>query len=368
MREDQAVGPAEASVTAAAARFAVTARTLVVVTCTALLVVGGAGRASAALIPAVLVWQVGCVAAARWPRLAAAVDCLPLAAACALLPWLNLPHGYLDLDDWARPVTSVCVGAAQFSTGLRTGTIYTFIVSAAVGLGSMMATANDWNLRAPQAIMVLWQGALARCLIVLGARSARHVDQSTAATAATCREAELSAARRDDVAEHLAALHDTVAATLTAAAQGAAGPELWQRARSDLARLKPAASFVDLLTPPETGTLQITVALAAPHGSPAIPPSAVNALLAARDEALRNVERHAGTGEARLEVRMPAPDAVELDVVDHGRGFLPSEAAQGVHLGLRLSIEERMRRSGGSARVISAPGRGTRVELRWPAA
>jgi hypothetical protein len=35
---------------------------------------------------------------------------------------------------------------------------------------------------------------------------------------------------------------------------------------------------------------------------------------------------------------------------------------------LRLSIEARMRRVGGSAVVVSAPGRGTRVQLRWPAA
>jgi signal transduction histidine kinase len=368
MRESRAAGPAETSVTAAAARFAVAARTVVVIACTALLPVGGAGKAAATLVPAVLAWQAGCVAAGR-SRLAAATDCLPLAAACVLLPWLDLPHGHLDLDDWARPVTSVCVGAAQFSTGPRTGTVYTCVVAAAVGLGSMMATAGDWDLHASQATMVLWQGALARCLMVLLARSARHLDESTAATAAARREADLSAARRADVAEHLAALHDTVAATLTAAASpGAAGPELRQRARSDLSRLKPAASFADLRTPPETGTLRITVAPATAHDSPAIPPSAMNALVAARDEALRNVERHAGTGEARLEVRMPSPNAVELDVVDHGRGFSPSDVAQGEHLGLRLSIEERMRRAGGSARVVSAPGRGTRVELRWPAA
>jgi signal transduction histidine kinase len=100
---------------------------------------------------------------------------------------------------------------------------------------------------------------------------------------------------------------------------------------------------------------------------PAVPPHAIDALLAARDEAFRNVERHAGTDRARLELRLPAAGVVELDVIDDGRGFRPDDVPDGVNLGLRLSIAARMRRAGGNARVVSVPGQGTRVELRWPA-
>ncbi|WP_051799343.1 ATP-binding protein [Catenuloplanes japonicus] len=365
------IGPAETSVKAAAARISATARVLVVAGCSALLPIGAPTAVSAAIVAAMLIWQAAFVLARRWPRTVALADVVPLAAACVLLPWLHPAHGHLDLDDWTRPVTSVCVGAAQFYTRPRDGAIYAVVTSSAVWLGSSLASDADWDLGGGQAIMLLWQAALARCLITLLCRGARRVDELTTATAEARRDAELTAARRTDVEEHLAVLHDTVAATLTAAAsRGAGSPELRARARADLSRLEPAArtaTFADLTTPPEHSTLGVTVVLATACPDPAIPAHAIDALLAARDEAFRNVERHAGTDQAHLRVRVPAPGTVELDIVDVGRGFRPADVPAGPRLGLRLSIEARMRRAGGSARVVSTPGRGTRVELRWPA-
>lgn len=364
-------GPVETSVRTAAARIAVTARVLVVLACTALLPIGDPPKAAAAVVAAVVAWQVASVVSGWWPRWTAAVDAIPLAAACVVLPWAHPPHGHLDLDDWARTVTSVCVGAAQFSLRPRDGAAHLLVTSAAVWAGSALATDAGWDLGAAQTVMLLWQGALARGLIVLVSRGARRVDELAVATAALRRDVELTAARRADVEDHLAVLHDTVAATLTAASsRGAGGPELRRRARSDLSRLEPAprtATFADLTTPPEHGGLVVTAVLPPAHGVPSIPPYAINALLLARDEALRNVERHAGTDRARLELRLPTPGTVELDVVDDGRGFRPDAVPAGVHLGVRLSIAARMRRAGGGARVVSAPGQGTRVELRWPA-
>jgi len=364
------IGPVETSIRAAAARIAMTARVLVVVACTALLPLGTSSQAIAVVVAAVLAWQVAFVAAARSPSTAAAVDGVLLAAACVLLPWLHLAHGYLDLNDWERKVTTVCVGAAQFYTRARDGTVPALVVAAAVWVGSTLA-GDGWDVGTGQTVMLLWQAVLSRCLIELVVRAARRVDDLTADTAAIRREAELTAARRADVEDHLAVLHDTVAATLTAAsAHGAGGPELRRRARADLSLLDPApriATFADLTTPPVDSTLEVTTMLRPAHAVAAIPAYAMSALLAARDEALRNAERHAGTGRARLEVRLPAPGAVDVDVIDDGRGFRPDGVSDGAHFGVRLSIEARMRRAGGSARIVSAPGRGTRVELRWPA-
>lgn len=365
-------GPVETSVRAGAARIAAAARVIVVVGCTALLPIGAPTASSAVIVVAVLAWQVGFVVAGRWPRWTALVDIVPLAAVCVLLPWLDPPHGYLDLEDWSRPVTSMCVGVAQIITRPRDGVLYALTASAAMWTGSALTPGDDWGHGAAQATMLLWQAAMARCLIELVARGARRVDDLTLVTAAVRREAELATARQADVKEHLAVLHDTVAATLTAASsRDAGGPELRRRARLDLSRLGPAprvATLDDLTTPPGDGTLDVTVTAEPPPEAATIPPYAVAALLAARNEALRNVERHAGTGRAELRVRHPGPGTVELDVVDDGRGFRPDDVPEGVHLGLRLSIDERMRRAGGSARVVSTPGRGTRVELRWPAA
>ncbi|MFG1610247.1 sensor histidine kinase [Actinoplanes sp. NPDC049265] len=344
---------------------------LVVLACTALLPIGGDPAASMAVVAAVLAWQAVFVMLTHRPRWTVTVDGILLAAACVLLPWLHPEHGYLDLDDWARPVTSVCVGAAQFYTRPGDGAGYTMVTAAAVWLGSTLATGPSWDVGVAQSVMLLWQGALARCLIVLVCRGARRVDELTDATAGLRRDAELTSARRADVEDHLAVLHDTVAATLTAASsRGAGGPSLRSRARSDLSRLGPAprtATFADLTTPPDGAGLTVTVVPPATRPA-AVPPHALEALLAARDEALRNVERHAGTDRARLEVRLPSPGTVEVAVVDEGRGFRPDAVAGGAHLGLRLSVHARMRRAGGSARVVSVPGAGTRVELCWPAA
>ena len=364
----------EVSVTATTAKVAVAGRVAVVVGCTALIPIGAAPGTSAAVVVAVLVWQTTFVVAfldGRRPQLTAVADSVVLAAACVLLPWLHPPHGYLGLDDWALPVTSVIVGAAQFYTRPLSGAVVTVVTAAAVVTGSMLAADDDWNLDIAQAVTLLWQGGLGRCLIVLVAGSARRVDELAIAEAASRRTARLAAARRADVDEHLALLHDTVAATLTAAAaRGVAGPELRRSARSDLSRLEPVpgpATVAELGTPPDFGMLRITtVAPDGGGGDPSIPQHAIDALAAARDEALRNVERHAGTDCVRLELLLPAPGSVELNVVDDGRGFRPDAVDDGAHFGLRLSIEARMRRAGGSARVVSAPGRGTRVELRWP--
>jgi hypothetical protein len=297
-----------------------------------------------------------------------------------------MPHGDLDLEAWLRPVNSVVVGAAQWYTRPRTGALITVLVAAAVLTGSTLLGGDDWYLTTGDAVTLLWQAVLSRCLVVLVSRGARRVDDLTEAVAGERRTAQLAAARRADAERHLTLVHDTVAATLTAAAaRGAGGPELLDRARADLEQLSlelhhpgPDApeAFPDLALAlaPGPGAVHVTTVLAGLEHDPdrwaealrEVPVHALRALAAARDEALRNVERHAGTDRARVEMCLPAPGVVEVVVIDEGRGFEPG-SGRGEHYGLRLSIEARMQRAGGTARVVSAPGRGTRVELRWPA-
>ncbi|WP_244199790.1 sensor histidine kinase, partial [Amycolatopsis thailandensis] len=78
-------------------------------------------------------------------------------------------------------------------------------------------------------------------------------------------------------------------------------------------------------------------------------------------EALVNVDRHAGVGEALLTVE----DGVRVTVRDEGRGFDPA-ATPAQRRGVRGSLVERMAAAGGRAEVTSAPGAGTTVDLVWP--
>lgn len=95
------------------------------------------------------------------------------------------------------------------------------------------------------------------------------------------------------------------------------------------------------------------------------PAQAVRALAAALAEAMRNSVQHAGpSARRRVGVRVE-PARLEVTVADDGVGFDPREVSE-LRLGLAVSIRGRMRaQPGGSAQIISQPGRGTRVLLGW---
>ncbi|GAC1343992.1 MAG: hypothetical protein NVSMB29_17260 [Candidatus Dormibacteria bacterium] len=86
-------------------------------------------------------------------------------------------------------------------------------------------------------------------------------------------------------------------------------------------------------------------------------------------EAVANVQKHAGAGQVHLRLRFLA-DEVRLDVSDDGAGF-DSAAATGVEqrAGLGLAgMRERAGLVGGQVEVSSRPGGGTRVSARVPLA
>jgi signal transduction histidine kinase/phage shock protein PspC (stress-responsive transcriptional regulator) len=92
----------------------------------------------------------------------------------------------------------------------------------------------------------------------------------------------------------------------------------------------------------------------------------VRALVAAAREALVNAARHAKVAAVSLYAEVE-PEQIEAFVRDRGVGFDPDAVAAERH-GVRGSIVGRMRRHGGEAVIISAPGEGTEVRLRVPLA
>lgn len=81
------------------------------------------------------------------------------------------------------------------------------------------------------------------------------------------------------------------------------------------------------------------------------------------NELLLNVAKHAQVKKAQVRLSQ-VDDLIELEVVDHGRGFEPAQA-QSTSFGL-FSIRERVELLGGRVEIDSTPGRGTRVTLRVP--
>lgn len=86
-----------------------------------------------------------------------------------------------------------------------------------------------------------------------------------------------------------------------------------------------------------------------------------DAVVAAAEELLSNVSRHSGQDQVRITGRLG--ESGQIVVADSGRGFAPGRTPPGT--GLATSVIARMRSVGGRAEIRSAPGRGTRVVLRW---
>lgn len=92
----------------------------------------------------------------------------------------------------------------------------------------------------------------------------------------------------------------------------------------------------------------------------------VRALVAAVREALTNTGKHAGVATASVYVEVVDDDLVAF-VRDRGAGF-DAGAVAGDRRGIVDSIRGRLRRHGGTATLVTAPGDGTEWELTVPLA
>jgi PAS domain S-box-containing protein len=81
-------------------------------------------------------------------------------------------------------------------------------------------------------------------------------------------------------------------------------------------------------------------------------------------EALRNVVKHSGAAEAKVELSGD-DDQIELCISDPGVGFHPEAAKQSSGLGL-ISMQERLRLVGGQLFIQSEPSHGARICVRIP--
>ncbi len=220
-------------------------------------------------------------------------------------------------------------------------------------------------------LRVLIEAVLARGAFLLLLRTTKRIDHLRERRARLAREESLAQERRRQEREYLAVLHDTASATFLTVAQrgGTTDPaEVAEYARRDLAILTGESggsgqdSMVDLEASLRGVLAQSPVTVDARWSPvPPMPASVALALVRAVREALVNVDRHAGVGEARLTVQ----DGVRVTVRDEGRGFDPA-GTPAQRRGVRGSLVERMAAAGGRATVTSRPGAGTTVDLVWP--
>jgi signal transduction histidine kinase len=79
-------------------------------------------------------------------------------------------------------------------------------------------------------------------------------------------------------------------------------------------------------------------------------------------EALNNVSRHSGASDAWVRLRF-SPDSLELEVEDHGKGFVAENSQRGIGL---VAMRERAELVGGTLAILPRPQGGTKVRLQIP--
>lgn len=90
----------------------------------------------------------------------------------------------------------------------------------------------------------------------------------------------------------------------------------------------------------------------------------VNALTSALAQCLTNVLLHSGQNAVEVVV-LPAGENIAVTVIDGGQGFDVDDVPDD-RMGLKLSVRDRIERSGGSVRIWSNHGQGTAVMLQVP--
>jgi PAS domain S-box-containing protein len=95
-----------------------------------------------------------------------------------------------------------------------------------------------------------------------------------------------------------------------------------------------------------------------------IPKDVTLCLFRIAQEALRNVVKHSGAVEAKVDLSGDG-DRIDLCISDSGAGFSPESAKGIAGLGL-VSMRERLRLIGGHLSIESEPSRGTRIHVHVP--
>ena len=274
-----------------------------------------------------------------------------------------------DNTTWMLPLACTSVYIMQIALRPRLALPGAAIVVIAYGIGAG-GPADGW--------LLVIETAVAAGLVAVIRAGARQADSMVAAGLETERQIRVEQARRADEREQHRQLHDTVLSTLTMVAAGAftgPSPALTAQADRDLRVLRelagPSAApglmpLTDLAPHLEraaasTDDLSVRLELA----PVTLPYPVADQLVACVGEALRNVERHAGTGQAEVTVTGGAGWTI-VRITDHGRGFDPSVTPPS-RRGIRESITGRMQAVGGWAAIASRPGAGTTVTVSWPA-
>lgn len=297
------------------------------------------------------------------------------------LAWVGPPA---NSPPWLWPCVGPAAAVMAVAWGNRVAVVQNLFAAAAYLMARVTPSGGgaDAVVAIQDTLAVAVQPALVLVLFSVARRQAAHLD----AWVSDARRAEAEATLREELVHQRAQLdaviHDEVMTTLVAAARstGRHDPHVTDLAAHALDAVSAQAREGGTEAFPPTNLLRLLVDVAGTvrEGvtvidevdamAPLVPHEVVRALAQAVREAVWNVERHAAADEVTLRVAVTAEgrDGVRVlvEVIDDGVGFDPALVSS-QRLGIRLSLQERLRVIGGGARIASAQGEGTRVALTW---
>ncbi|WP_394551146.1 sensor histidine kinase [Agromyces sp. MMS24-JH15] len=308
----------------------------------------------------------------------------------ALVAWPFLVADPAALDGgapWLYGLCTVATAAAAIAFPAAWAAGYTILAPTVyLGIRTMPAGGDATVLQATlESLYALILGAVVLVIVTMLRHAARQLDDAQETALQRYDHAARRAANEAERVRTDALVHDSVLTTLLSAA-AATTPDQQalaaRMARDALDRLRDVvqtAAESDRQVPLAVLVRRLREAIAT-FASPfeveafdevdvELGVEAIDALYSAAVQAMVNSLQHAADGDRAirrsLRVRGVRGDACVIEVEDDGIGFDPA-AVPSERLGLRVSIEDRMRGSGGSALIESRPGGGTRVVLAWP--
>jgi signal transduction histidine kinase len=112
--------------------------------------------------------------------------------------------------------------------------------------------------------------------------------------------------------------------------------------------------------------LNLDVQVEIKGASQRLPPQLETVVFRVAQEAITNVARHAGVGQARLELLFEEQQVI-LKLIDHGVGMAMSTPGETTLPGWGITgMRERAEAVGGELHIYSSPGQGVQVELCLP--
>lgn len=277
------------------------------------------------------------------------------------------------------------VGTATISMGVVNprwlGWVYLVVASTSWFFldTSIYGGSGDWQIALQDSIYVFLLGGAVSSLVRLTREGARRADEANSTAIANAVEQAQTDAIERERQRIDALVHDRVLNTLLVAAK-ANSPADYRAAASAAAE---AISSLESIAAEQESTSGVTAlglyrslrkaVLRASNdisveivsaGLEEVPAEIARTLTEATLQAVDNALSHSGARKIRLVLGDSGSDGISIQVIDDGNGFnldrLPKD-----RLGIRTSIQARMKNVGGQAHITTEPGAGTVVELRW---